>query len=276
MVAAGGEHPLIQVADFRTPEELVIYLMHRFAYEDIARRIGRVSAVLDLGCNIGYGLPVLRTAAESVVGADVSPTAVAVAERAVADSEGISVTRLQEGASLPFANDRFDAVVSCQVIEHVADVDTYLREIRRLLRPGGRAFLTTPNRLIRLDPGMAPWNPHHLREFAPDDLAAVVARVFPNVEILGLRASPAVEAVERARTTAAREQARRVSKSGPVARLKAMLPPGLRAALKRVLGREAGNGGQAAALPGFTTADFEYRAGPADEALDLMAVCRAD
>lgn len=271
MPATAEEHPLIRIEGFRSAEELVVYLMHRFAYEDIARRLGRVSAVLDLGCNIGYGLPILRGAADEVVGADVSPTAVAAATRLVAGS-GIAVHPIDENRPLPFADGRFDAVVSCQVIEHVADVDGYLREIRRVLKPDGRAFLTTPNRLIRLDPGMTPWNPHHLREYAPEGLAAAIAAVFPVVELLGLCARPEVDAIERSRVAAARERAR--DPVGLRGRIRAILPGRLRGVLKAVLAPSPSDPGPAADLPAFGTADFEYRAGDATEALDLLAVAR--
>ncbi len=45
----------------------------------------------------------------------------------------------------PFDDDSFDYVVSIEGIEHIADPFVFLAEVRRVLRPGGRLFLTTPN-----------------------------------------------------------------------------------------------------------------------------------
>ena len=46
---------------------------------------------------------------------------------------------------LPFGNDEFDCVVSIDVLEHLDDDQPFLGELRRVLRPGGRAVVTVPN-----------------------------------------------------------------------------------------------------------------------------------
>ncbi len=48
---------------------------------------------------------------------------------------------------LPFRGERFDLVAMLEVIEHLADIPHVIREIARVLRPGGVAIVTTPNRL---------------------------------------------------------------------------------------------------------------------------------
>ena len=49
--------------------------------------------------------------------------------------------------TLPHANAVFDTVISCETIEHVADPRQAIAEMTRLLRPGGKLLLTTPNYL---------------------------------------------------------------------------------------------------------------------------------
>lgn len=71
--------------------------------------------------------------------------AVAAAKSKLA-RQGAPADLLQAQAEyLPFRSEVFDAVVSCETIEHVPDAHAALREMYRVTRPGGRLFLTTPN-----------------------------------------------------------------------------------------------------------------------------------
>ena len=54
------------------------------------------------------------------------------------------------GDRLPFAADAFDLVLSFDVFEHIPDSDAHLREVRRVLRPGGHYLLQTPNKLTNV------------------------------------------------------------------------------------------------------------------------------
>jgi glycosyltransferase involved in cell wall biosynthesis len=101
------------------------------------------AAILDDGCGSGYiaaHLAVLVGPHGSVVGVD------QVDERQT--SEGYQF-HLLDGGVLPFADASFDIVVSNHVLEHVGsptDQRSYLREIRRVLRPGGWLYLAVPNK----------------------------------------------------------------------------------------------------------------------------------
>jgi ubiquinone/menaquinone biosynthesis C-methylase UbiE len=107
--------------------------------------------VLEIGCGRGelvqrlldtYGRPRL------VVAADFASSAVEFARRRVQQSSsrnvGWAVASMQE---IPLADSTFDVVISCETVEHVADPVKALREVHRVLRPGGRLLLTTPNYL---------------------------------------------------------------------------------------------------------------------------------
>lgn len=81
----------------------------------------------------------------------------------------------------PFKDSSFDTVITFQVIEHIEDDDFFLREIHRVLKPGGTALITTPNRPMSLSR-----NPWHIREYTADELAALCRRYFSHVETKGI------------------------------------------------------------------------------------------
>ena len=82
----------------------------------------------------------------------------------------------------------FDAVVFLQTIEHVQDPQAVLEHFRRLLAPGGVAYITTPN-LLTLAPAGAEksGNPWHIKEYRAEEFRALCA--------VGLRAGRAAGAV---------------------------------------------------------------------------------
>ena len=101
----------------------------------------RRGTLLDAGCGGGRAMALLAAAGYRVTGIDIS---LAALERAHAHTSGAGVVAGAIDSSLPFADESFDAVLSCEVIEHLVDVPRALSEMRRVLRPGGRLFLSTP------------------------------------------------------------------------------------------------------------------------------------
>ena len=200
------EHPLIEDVPPATPAEHCLRLMHLRAYDEaVAHAAGR--DVLDVGCNTGYGTIRFVPVAKRVVGVDVSPRAIEAArERAV---DGRPEFIQTSGFELPFPDASFDLVTSFQVLEHVPDPLVFLRELARMLRPGGLAILATPNAATRLYPGMAPWNRFHVHEYVATELAELLRGVFPRVTVLGMFGAPELYETEIRRVDAARQRIRR-------------------------------------------------------------------
>ena len=115
--------------------------------------------VLDVGCGDGTFSSLLATAgAGSVVGVDVAETALL---RARATCPELSFERVDPDGTLPFADNRFQLVWAGEVLEHIADTARWLSEVRRVLVPGGRLVLSTPDhgRVRLLVGGIARYSP---------------------------------------------------------------------------------------------------------------------
>ncbi|MGH2762926.1 MAG: class I SAM-dependent methyltransferase [Thermoleophilaceae bacterium] len=125
---------------------------------EFVHRLGRVERALDLGC--GDGRLTAELEAAELTAADVSPVAL---ERAGTRLPGVRLVELEPDAPLPFGDGAFDLVLCAETVEHVRDVQLFLSEARRVLRPGGELALTTPaaRPLGRPEDPLSP----HLRRF---------------------------------------------------------------------------------------------------------------
>ena len=112
---------------------------------DLARLYERGRA-LDVGTGTGdFAIALLARSPRSatVTGVDISAGMLRIAERRAADAGlGPRYTRLIASVeSLPFADGQFDVATAGFVIRNVGDIPRGLREMRRVLRPGGRAVI---------------------------------------------------------------------------------------------------------------------------------------
>jgi SAM-dependent methyltransferase len=114
----------------------------RSVLDALAPAIGPRATVADVGCSTGYLLEDLRAhhPGALLIGADLVPAGLRKAHAAVPDAALV----LADVTRLPFADASLDAVASVNVLEHVADDTGALREIARVLRPGGLAVVVVP------------------------------------------------------------------------------------------------------------------------------------
>lgn len=123
-------------------------------YEALADRIeaDRPGRVLDWGCGWGQVTALLRERGVDVHPFDYRPSEPAPGEAPLERFPDIVCSFSPEPVALPFPDESFDAVLSCGVLEHVQDPDGSLEELRRVLRPGGRLYVTKlPNRRSYLE-----------------------------------------------------------------------------------------------------------------------------
>ena len=133
---------------------------------DFVRALPEVDRALDLGCGDGRLTTLLR--ARELTAADTSRVAL---ERASARLPSATLVAVEPDEPLPLADSSFDLVLCAETIEHVRDVQLFLSEVRRVLRPGGELAVTTPapSRLRIPDP-LSP----HIRFFTRSSLPRVL------------------------------------------------------------------------------------------------------
>lgn len=122
--------------------------------------------VLDAGCGTGRAMTALRAAvgpAGTVLGVDLTPQMLAAARRAGRDAEGALL--LADVARLPLRDEVLDAVFAAGLIAHLPDPGANLRELARVVRPGGGLALFHPI-------GRAALAARHGRELTPEDMRA--------------------------------------------------------------------------------------------------------
>ncbi|QBI19054.1 class I SAM-dependent methyltransferase [Egibacter rhizosphaerae] len=170
----------------------------------------RPQRLLDAGCGEGFGSALLarsHRARRAVVGVDLDPASIAHATTAYGRLAEFCTA---EVTNSPFADDAFGAVVASQVIEHLWDVDGWLREVRRVLAPGGTLAVLTPNRRTFTPHQDEPEDPFHTIEFAPPELHERLTRHFASVRLWGVWHGRRLRRVERLhRTTLPTAQADR-------------------------------------------------------------------
>ena len=136
--------------------------------------------ILDVGCGTGLNAQRLVGMGHTVVGIDVST--VAIEQFRQKGFEGFVHDITKDGPDGTLTPGSFDLVFASEVIEHVPDTETFLRNVARIVRPGGLLILSTPNsafwayRLMSLI-GQAPsefQHPGHVRFFSRRSLVSAI------------------------------------------------------------------------------------------------------
>ena len=157
----------------RDASDNFVFQRSLLAYHAAAERIA--GDVLEIGTGSGYGIEVVAPRAARFVTLDKHAPASELTQRPGVEFRQAVVP------PLPFGDAAFDCVISFQVIEHIEKDREFVREIHRVLRPGGRFIVTTPNAPMSLTR-----NPWHVREYTAAELRTLLGEVFAEVELLGV------------------------------------------------------------------------------------------
>jgi SAM-dependent methyltransferase len=129
--------------------------------------------VLEIGTGMGYGIEVIAPVAKNFVTIDKSVPQLGALP---------ANSRFWQMAVPPIAmpEEAFDCVVSFQVIEHIKRDKEFVKEVYRVLKPGGKFIVSTPNAPMSLTR-----NPWHIREYTPRQFSGLLS-IFADVEAMGV------------------------------------------------------------------------------------------
>lgn len=149
-------------------------------YVFASKQIRKDSFVLDLGCGTGYGSYYLSKK-NKVTAIDIDQETISYAKKHYGDS--IKFLRADISKEIQI-DEKFDAICSFEVIEHLNDVNKYLDNIKKLLKPSGKLILSTPNSKI-FSPDGKPKSEYHVKEFDKKELERLLKKKFKKVEMFG-------------------------------------------------------------------------------------------
>ncbi|MFI3289008.1 MAG: class I SAM-dependent methyltransferase [Rikenellaceae bacterium] len=151
-----------------------VFQRSRLAYYFAAERVS--GRVLEIGTGSGYGVDIIAPHAMEFVTMDKFLPAIEP-DTLPQNVEMVSAV----APKLPFTDSSFDYVISFQVIEHIEDDSEFVSEIYRVLRDGGKAIISTPNRPISITR-----NPWHVREYSSGEFSTLLGAKFNDVSPYGV------------------------------------------------------------------------------------------
>ena len=148
-------------------------------YEQVSKGVS--GSVLDVGCGSGFGSHLFTRHAEVVKGIDLDADAINFADRAFSNGSisfsCMDITFVSRGT--------YDFITMIDVIEHIREDLEAVKSVSELLAGSGVFICSTPNRLSRYRKA-----DHHVREYSPDDLKALLCQAFNSVAIVDYQLQP--------------------------------------------------------------------------------------
>ncbi|MEG4247523.1 class I SAM-dependent methyltransferase, partial [Microcoleus sp. Pol10D4] len=161
--------------------------LHRYA---LALDFVRGKSVLDIASGEGYGSAYLSQVANSVIGVDIDRECINFSRKKYGNISNLEFI-VGSCDAIPISSESLDIVTSFETIEHHDKHDEMMREIKRVLKPGGVLVISAPNRLTYSeDPKSASANPNnqfHVNEPYEYEFISLLSRSFKNVKLYGQR-----------------------------------------------------------------------------------------
>lgn len=171
-----GGFPTPEFLSYKTFQEA----LNKYA---LAATYAKNKLVLDAGSGIGYGSVYLqRSGAKQVLAGDIATSAIRKGKK-IFPIEGVEFI-LFDITKLPFRDSSFDVVVAYEVIEHVKDYRSLLKECKRVLKEDGFFFCSTPNKQA-VSPSKSTSSPFHIQEFYIEEFLNLLCLYFETIELWG-------------------------------------------------------------------------------------------
>jgi 2-polyprenyl-3-methyl-5-hydroxy-6-metoxy-1,4-benzoquinol methylase len=171
-----------EIASSDIPSDNPVHQRLLFPYMHVSELVS--GNVLEIGCGTGRGVGVLADKVAAYTGVDKNTELMNSLSAQYPNFTFIDMF-LPPLQDLP--SNHFDYVITFQVIEHIENDDFFLAEAARVLKPGGKLYLTTVNRLFSLTR-----NPWHTREYVSAELSGLMSKHFSQVITEGVHGNEKV------------------------------------------------------------------------------------
>ncbi|MBN9285827.1 MULTISPECIES: class I SAM-dependent methyltransferase [unclassified Flavobacterium] len=155
--------------------------LHRYG---IALSFIKDKTVLDIACGEGYGTNLMGNSASFVYGVDIDPDTIEAAKRKY--TKGNIQYKTGNTSAIPLEDNSVDVVISFETIEHHDQHDEMLKEIKRVLKPGGIVMISTPDKLYYTDERNFK-NEFHIKELYKKEFKDLLSKYFTNQQLLTQR-----------------------------------------------------------------------------------------
>jgi SAM-dependent methyltransferase len=156
-----------------------------FAYE-YASEFVKNKITADIGCADGYGTQFLADYSKETTGVDYSVDTVKIANEKHKEKKNLNFIS-SSVPPLPFEDNSLEVLTAFQFIEHIENRLDFIKEVKRVLKPGGLFLCSTPN--IKMSIAR---NPFHIHEYTFDEMLKEAGSVFSNIELMGVQGNDKV------------------------------------------------------------------------------------
>ena len=169
-------------AFYRQLMATVPYESSRWDFGQVVREMRATDRVVDFGCGDGAFLRMVKPLVRRAVGVDHNRDAIERLRQAGVAGAAASFSEFAERHP-----GDFDVACAFHTLEHLAEINQFMRAITRCVRPGGRIFLSVPNRrrFAREDAAPLDCPPHHVSRWDPDQWRVLADRF--GLDLVGVR-----------------------------------------------------------------------------------------